>query len=264
MTRFKVAAFLALSLCGWSGVSRGQELELSPPDQPPLPQASVLDDQPPEADRLPDGAEVLVTGPLHEAYAEQFTGEPTPGFIVDKEPPEAIDEVPPEYRPEGYDIVWIPGYWGWDPDRQDFLWITGIWRQAPPDRNWIPGYWAKVPEGFQWISGFWQLNTSQEIAYLPVPPEPLEAQPSTPRPQMITSGFQGNGPISTMIYQWRAGYWAASYQDWVWVPDRYIWTPRGCIYRAGYWDYQIAERGTVFCPYTGQGQWPATAFGRGM
>ncbi len=27
-----------------------------------------------------------------------------------------------------------------------------------------------------------------------------------------------------------------------------MWTPLGCIFRPGYWDYVVAERGTVFCP----------------
>ncbi len=74
----------------------------------------------------------MVTGPLHEAFAEQFSDEPEAGIVISRKPPEAIDEIPPEYRPDGQDIVWIPGYWGWDPEREDFIWITGIWRQAPP------------------------------------------------------------------------------------------------------------------------------------
>ena len=36
--------------------------------------------------------------------------------------------------------------------------------------------------------------------------------------------------------------------DWVWVPHRYIWTPRGCIFVAGYWDYPLVRRGLPFCP----------------
>lgn len=44
------------------------------------------------------------------------------------------------------------------------------------------------------------------------------------------------------------GYWTVGYPDWVWVPERYVWTPAGYIYRAGYWDYLVVDRGTIFCP----------------
>ena len=236
-------------------------LELSDPTQsvppPPAPgatepgNADALSNSLPGDDLnsdLPEGAEVMVTGPLHEAFAEQFSDEPEPGIVIAKQPPEPIDEVPPEYRPEGQDIVWIPGYWGWDPEREDFLWITGIWRQAPPDRNWVPGYWAQVPEGYQWIAGFWSLNSTAEIRYLPAPPEPLMAEPSTPAPSQDHFWIPGQWSYVNNDYQWRAGYWTMGYPDWVWVADRYVWTPMGCIYRAGYWDYVVPERGTVFCP----------------
>src|SRR5690348_657818 len=53
------------------------------------------------AAEVPGGGEVLLSGPLHEAFAEQFTIKPTPGLIVGKQPPDPIDEIPPEYRPEG-------------------------------------------------------------------------------------------------------------------------------------------------------------------
>lgn len=225
---------------------RAQEsLELSGPAQvPPVP----LADDPVDAPDMPEGAEVMVTGPLHEAFAEQFSDEAEPGIVISKRPPELINEIPPEYRPEGADIVWIPGYWGWDPDREDFLWITGIWRQAPPDRNWVPGYWAEVAEGYQWIAGFWSLRVNSEIRYLPTPPEALAADPSTPAPSEEHFWIPGQWSYVNDNYQWRAGYWTMGYPDWVWVPDRYVWTPSGCIYRAGYWDFLVQERGTVFCP----------------
>ncbi|MCC6511904.1 MAG: YXWGXW repeat-containing protein, partial [Pirellulaceae bacterium] len=184
---------------------------------PNAPQATILSDD--TGDQLPAGAEVLVSGPLHEAFAEQFTNVPTPGLIVGKEPPTAIDELPPEYRPDGYDIVWIPGYWGWDQDRDDFVWITGVWRESPPDRMWIPGYWSQVSEGFQWTSGFWAANSSTEIEYLPPPPEPLTAEPSSEPPAADQFWIPGQWNYVNNSYQWRAGYWTVAYPDWVWVPD---------------------------------------------
>lgn len=225
------------------------QLELSAPEQPVPPTPSLADaNLASDTGDLPEGAEVMVTGPLHEAFAEQFSDQAEPGIVIRKQPPELINEVPPEYRPDGDDIVWIPGYWGWDPEREDFLWITGIWRQAPPDRSWVPGYWAEVPEGYQWIAGFWAPNQTGEIRYLPPPPEPLAADPSTPAPSDEHFWIPGQWSYANNDYQWRAGYWTMGYPDWVWVPDRYVWTPSGCIYRAGYWDYIVAQRGTVFCP----------------
>ena len=259
LSRFSPAAWVIYCVLGCSlpavlPTIASAQLELSGPEQPVPPVPTAADPSNDfaadlvDAPDLPEGAEVMVTGPLHEAFAEQFSGQPEPGIVITKKPPELINEIPPEYRPDGEDIVWIPGYWGWDPEREDFLWITGIWRQAPPDRNWVPGYWAEVPEGYQWIAGFWSLNTNAELRYLPTPPEQLAADPSSTAPSEDHFWIPGQWSYVNNDYQWRAGYWTMGYPDWVWVPDRYVWTPLGCIYRAGYWDYVVAERGTVFCP----------------
>ena len=58
--------------------------------------------------------EVLTRGPVHEAFAETVTFDPEPGMIAPGTPPPAIEEVPPEIRPEGENIAWIPGYWARD------------------------------------------------------------------------------------------------------------------------------------------------------
>src|SRR5690349_20461036 len=60
------------------------------------------------------GGEVLTRGPVHEAFAEVVAYDPEPGVIVTKAPPDPIEEIPPEERPEGYNVTWIPGYWSWD------------------------------------------------------------------------------------------------------------------------------------------------------
>ena len=108
-----------------------------------------------------EGVEVLTRGPVHEAFAEPVTFDPTPGLVVTNEPPPAVEELPPAEKPEGDDVTWIPGYWAWDDAREDFLWVSGIWRELPPGRQWIPGYWATVESGFQWVSGYWA-PTEQE------------------------------------------------------------------------------------------------------
>jgi hypothetical protein len=83
------------------------------------------------------GVQVLTRGPVHEAFAESVTFDPEPGIVVPRAPPAAIEELPPDQRPEGANVAWIPGYWGWDDERSDFLWVSGIWRDLPPGRQWI-------------------------------------------------------------------------------------------------------------------------------
>lgn len=195
-----------------------------------------------------DDVTPMMKGPLHEAFAEQFSDNPEPSEIVTKQPPEPINEQPPEYRPEGDDIQWIPGYWGWDIESDDFIWVSGIWRQVPPDQQWIPGYWAEVEGGWQWISGFWNASQNEEIAYLPPPPASIDNGPSEPAPDDNHFWIAGSWLYANSQYDWQSGYWAPANQDWTWVPDRYVWTPSGYIYRPGYWDYAIVDRGTVFCP----------------
>jgi hypothetical protein len=102
-----------------------------------------------------EGVQVLTRGPVHEAFAETVTYDPEPGVVVSKAPPAAIEELPPDQRPEGANVAWIPGYWGWDDERNDFLWVSGVWRALPPGRQWVPGYWGESRQGFQWTSGYW-------------------------------------------------------------------------------------------------------------
>ena len=75
--------------------------------------------------------EELTRGPVHEAFAEQISADPSLGILVAQAPPEAIDEIPPEYKPEGENINWIPGYWWWDEDASDYIWVSGVWRAVP-------------------------------------------------------------------------------------------------------------------------------------
>jgi hypothetical protein len=86
--------------------------------------------QPPDGDA--PGVEVLTRGPVHEAFAGIVTFNPGPGIVVAKAPPDVIEELPSEERPDGDNVSWIPGYWGWDDERSGFLWISGTWRALPP------------------------------------------------------------------------------------------------------------------------------------
>src|SRR5438876_1143917 len=72
---------------------------------------------------VPKGVEVLGRGPVHEAFAEPTLSNSRPTPIVQKKPPDPIEEVPPDQKPEGDNVQWIPGYFAWDDDSSDFIWV---------------------------------------------------------------------------------------------------------------------------------------------
>ncbi len=191
--------------------------------------------------------QVLTSGPIHEAFAEAVTLDPEPGIVVPKAPPVLIEEIPPEQKPEG-DVQWIPGYWAWDDEKNEYIWVSGIWRIPPPGRQWIPGYWNSVTHGYQWISGYWTSVKTEEMEYLPEPPESVEIGPSSNAPSPDYIWIPGCWRWYYGRYAWRPGYWAVANPDWIWVPARYHWTPRGYIFVAGYWDHTIIRRGVLFAP----------------
>jgi hypothetical protein len=194
------------------------------------------------------GVQVLTRGPVHEAFAGVVNFNPEPGVIVLKTPPEPIDEIPPELRPAGDNITWIPGYWSWDDEPNEFMWISGTWRALPPGREWIAGYWATSGTGNQWISGYWEDSAAEETVYLPKPPASVEVGPNVESPSAEHGWMPGHWSWNQDRYAWSAGYWAQGRSDWEWTPARYVWTPRGHIFVDGYWDYEVSRRGVLFAP----------------
>jgi hypothetical protein len=194
------------------------------------------------------GVEVLTRGPVHEAFAETVSFNPEPGIVAPKAPREIIEEIPPDQRPDGVNVTWIPGYWAWDDERNDYLWISGIWRDLPPGRQWVPGYWGQTSEGYQWTSGYWADGAVNETQYLPEPPESVEIGPNIAAPAPNLGWVPGSWLWQQNRYAWRPGYWAAGRPDWVWVPAHYIWAPRGYVFSDGYWDYTTEHRGVLFAP----------------
>lgn len=195
-----------------------------------------------------DGVEVLTRGPVHEAFAETVMFDPEPGIVVPKAPPAAIEELPPDVRPEGNNVAWIPGYWAWDDERTDFLWVSGIWRALPPGRQWVPGYWGHAAAGAQWTSGYWADGNANDVEYLPEPPATVEAGPNVPAASADAIWLPGCWLWQQNRYAWRPGYWANGNSDWDWVPAHYVWTPRGYVFVDGYYDYTVARRGILFAP----------------
>jgi WXXGXW repeat (2 copies) len=205
--------------------------------------------KPPEAQEQADpNMDVLLRGPLHEAFANQVDLSPAAGLIVPKTPPAAIDELPPEQRPEGENVQWIPGYWAWDDAAKDYLWISGLWRNIPPDRRWVPGYWAEADGGWRWTLGAWVPAATQTVQYLPEPQPTLERGPSTEAPSADYVWAPGCWIYRGTSYQWRPGFWMLGQPGWVWIPDHYAWTPGGVLFVSGYWDYELDNRGLAFCP----------------
>ena len=202
---------------------------------------------PPEAGDA-TGMDVLTRGPVHEAFAEPVSAGREAGVLVPKRPPEPIEEIPPDNKPDAANVAWIPGYWAWDEDRKDYLWVSGVWRVPPENRTWVPGYWADAPGGSQWVSGFWLPAQSEEMAYLPEPPATLEAGPSSPAPSSDQFWVPGHWSWRETRYAWQPGFWSDPYPQWVWVPAHYCWTPRGWVFVDGYWDYPLAGRGLLFAP----------------
>src|SRR5262245_39672014 len=206
---------------------------------------ALIDPTPPEADQ--PGVETLTQGPIHEAFANPSDFDPTPGPVVHKQPPADVPEDPPDYMPEG--AIWIPGYWGWDDDRDDFIWVTGVARVPPPDQRWVPGYYTEADGGWQRVSGFWISDETLEVSYrTEPPPESLETGPSSPAPADNYFWTPGSWVYYDTGYRWNAGYWAPYQPDWIWVPARWVWTPAGFVYCPGYWDYRLAYRGQMFAP----------------
>jgi hypothetical protein len=200
-----------------------------------------------------DDAEVLTRGPIHEAYAEPVSGQPQPTPIIPKKPPDPIEEVPADQKPEGDNVQWLPGYWAWDDDRGDYLWVSGFWRVPPPDRQWVAGYWTQVQDGWQWTPGFWADATGTQAAqaqvtYLPPPPPSIDTGPSVPAPQADSIYVPGNWLYAQSRYQWRPGFWYAPRAGWVWIPAHFVWTPSGYLFVDGYWDYVLENRGLLFAP----------------
>lgn len=205
---------------------------------------------------VPKGVEVLARGPVHEAFATP-TSEPTPTKAVPKAPPKALDELPPDQKPEG-DTTWIGGYWAWDDERNDFLWVSGIWRTAPPGKRWVAGYWRDERGQWQWVPGFWTgtapqqaqapAEGKQDVTYLPQPPAPPEVAAPGQSPSADTFYVPGHWVWRGNVYAWQAGYWARVQPGYVWVPSHYRWTPGGYIFVAGYWDFAVARRGVLYAP----------------
>ena len=232
--------------------ARGQD----PPAAPtPVPEAADAQGGTPAAapaETDAQGGQVMTRGPVHEAFAAPLVHDPKASPTIEKQPPEPIQEMPPDQKPAGQNVQWIPGYWSWDVSQNDFIWISGIWREPPPNSQWVPGYWHDVDGGHQWVSGTWipvsTASSQNQQSYLPPPPASLEAGPNSPPPSANVSWTPGYWSWQASGYAWRPGFWAAVQPNWIWMPAHYVWSPGGYLFVPGYWDHPVASRGLMFAP----------------
>lgn len=221
--------------------ARGGVSQQVPLPSPPDLQATVGED-----------VVVVTRAPIHEAFAMPNITDPAKVPVIKKKPPEPIAELPPEMRPSGEGVVWIPGYWHFDGQENDFIWISGVWRNVPPGRQWLPGYWSDTDGGYRWSQGAWVAG--EAITYQPAPPKSQERGPSSEAPSENYFYVPGNWVYGEGNYKWSPGYWAPNQNAWVWVPARYSSARNGYIYSDGYWDYTLEQRGQLFAPVRFQGQ----------
>ena len=249
----------------------GDIIELDPPPVPLIPNAAVADGvdevavaEPAKTKTLPVielRGEPIERGPIHEAFAEPLALTPKPTKVLKESPPPNIEEMAPAAPKDQKNLQWISGYWAWDEQRSDYVWVSGIWRKVPSGRNWTPGHWEPVADGNQWVPGAWleagplaaDATGEQIVAheFLPDPPKSLEQGPSTPAPSddhfWVPGVWKRNEQDS---YAWQPGFWSQNQENWVWVPDHYTWSPEGCQFVSGYWDYTWERRGTLYAPCT--------------
>src|SRR5439155_21643429 len=96
---------LGVFLAGAAVTEAEQGPPLGPAQPPPI--GGKLEEAPPPEQ---PGVEAQARGPVHEAFAEPTDSQPTAGTaILTKEPPARVEEMPPEDKPEGESVVWVPG-----------------------------------------------------------------------------------------------------------------------------------------------------------
>ena len=225
-----------LALAGLTGLASVASADQTPP--PPLP-----------SEQLNRGIELQSRGPIHQAFAQPREAATEPGVEVPKRPPDPIPEMPPSQKPAGKNVQWIPGYWHWDTDKNDFFWISGVYRDVPPGRRWVAGSWTGTPDSkFRFVDGYWAPAEQNRREYVPPPPASLENGPSAPPPDDNAIYTPGSWMYQDQRYLWQPGYYAAPQPGRVWIGPRYVWTPAGCIFVSGYWDYPLEARGCLYPP----------------
>ncbi len=206
------------------------------------------------------GVSVQARGPVHEAFGRPWEAVATPLPVMRQKPPDPIAEEPPDQRPAGANVRWLPGYWQWDTDQKDYIWVTGCWRNMPEGRRWVVGYWATVAGGYYWVGGHLAAQQEQDFQIVDEPPAPQEEEMGS-APDDHSFYIPGSWFYTDQGYNWRGGYWSDQQEGRSWQPARYQWTPQGYIYTSGYWDANFGQRGMLFAPvYFNRPLWNTTGW----
>ncbi len=169
-------------------------------------------------------------------------------------PPALIEELPPDERPVGENVLWIPGYFAWDEDRLDFIWISGVYRDAPRGilGSRVTGDQPLAgPNGFR-VFGL-QSHKKQQIKLKPKSSftQSRRSRWSKARPSAAereSFWIPGNWRYVSNKYAWQAGYWSAAQHGLDLVPAPLHWNAAGYVLYPRVWDYSLAQRGLVFAP----------------
>src|SRR5215831_6428182 len=142
---------------------------------PPPPKAETLPEPRAKEVQPQPGIVVAEKGPVHEAFAQPGAEVRGKGMTAPKAPPPPIPEIPPETKPDGENVKWVPGYWQWDSDKEDFIWVSGFWRNFPPGRDWQAGKWVEKGGKWMYTPGFWRpVAMNSWRIDLPEPPRSVE------------------------------------------------------------------------------------------
>lgn len=217
--------------------------------QQPLPPLPPPDETPNKIESKQPGVKIAEKGPIHEAFAQPGAEVRGKDMTAPKAPPAPITEVPPESKPEGANVKWIPGYWQWDENKNDFIWVSGFYRNVPPNRAWEPGKWTEKDGKNIYVPGFWRPTDGTTWKEdVPEPPKSVESGPSTPNDNPNAMWVPGGWEYRDNKFVWRAGYWAAPYRDMMWQPGQYVFNGDNYFYMPGYWDYPLENRGLLNAP----------------
>jgi WXXGXW repeat (2 copies) len=225
----------------------------APPDPTPAvdPAGPANTHEPNTTDSQLLGFNVMMQGPIHEAFGTPGVPDPALGIRIHAEaPPKPIVEKPPENVLADEGTLWIPGYWAWSDEANKYVWVSGLFRKPPPGRSWIAGYWSEGISGYRWTSGYWSGDqaSAETVEPLPVPPSSIDNGPSQPQPGENYFWLPGQWEYADDQYKWRSGYWTMHQEGWVWQPACYMHTPKGFVYVDGYWDALPTQRGQLYAP----------------
>lgn len=166
MSRFQTTRLLATSALVVAWAASPSQWLLAAPDPasptaaPGTTPAQAGSASAPTASNLPSqvdpNLQVLTQGSVHEAFGQPVLFNPSPNPQIPKQPPAPVEELPPDTKPAGNNVEWIPGYWSFEAAQQKFVWTSGIWRVIPPGLAWVPGYWTQIGTGYQLVSGYWR------------------------------------------------------------------------------------------------------------